>query len=600
MHDSAYISRRRSSNPRSRFSSAAFAVAVTLATSFPSAFAGSPPAPIPAENPLRTADQATRTAARAAAWTTFQRACRPCHGSVGSGDGPFAYSFPKNAADLRRPSREIVADATRFARIRDGAATLGAHAWESNMPAFGDDLDPQAIWGLVALLDELGQAASGIDVDAGGPEIYADRCAVCHGANGAGDGPLANELLPPPRNFVHGSYRLRSTDYGAAPIDSDIIGATANGVGDTSMGRFLILGADRLETLAKHVMSFNRTLFETLPDGVTGNPMPQGSTLQLATRGRAVYAEANCGECHGATGRGDGPKGLTLKDDEGHPSIPTNLTQRWKMKVGGTPNEVYRTLLTGFSGTEMKSYASAMSSDDRWALAHYVDRIARPQPHYAPTIHAALVSEALPADPNDPFWKPMLPATVTMAPQVEIAPYWTAPAVEMVDVAVAANDDEVGILLIWDDRSRDVRDEEAPASTVAAALARYGSWKLGDAIAVEFPEKLDAKAPLPSSFLGDAKRAVRRWQWSATRQERGEATASVATFRGPGSTPVPSTESVRTAASYADGQWRVVLIGKRPPKTIATLPIALQAWDGSSGEAGNFQSFSAWMSLSLN
>ena len=566
---------------------------------------GAPPSravagpPVPAENPLRTADEATRAAARSAAWTTFQRACRPCHGSVGGGDGPFAHSFPQKASDLRRPSREVVADATRFTRIRDGAATLGERASESNMPAFGDELDSQAIWGLVALLDELGHEGTGIDIDAGGPQMYADRCAVCHGPNGSGDGPLAAELMPPPRNFVHGSYRVRSTAYGAAPLDSDIIGSTANGVGDTAMGRFLVLGADRLDTLTKHVMSFNPKLFDTVPDGLSGNPTPPGSTVQLAARGRAVYDEAKCGECHGATGRGDGAKSLTLKDDEGHPSIPPNLTHRWKLKLGGGPNDVFRTLVAGLSGTEMKSYATTLSGDDRWALAHYIDRIARPRPRYAPTIHAALVTETLPTDPNDAFWKALLPATVTMSPQIEIPPYWTEPAVEMVDVAVAANKHEIGLMLIWDDRSRDVRDEDAPASTVAAALARYGSWKLTDAIALEFPEELDAKGGLPSSFLGDAKRAVRRWHWTAARQERGDATASVATFAGPSSVPVASADSVRTAAAYADGQWRVVFIGKRPPKTVTTLPVAVQAWDGSAGEAGNWQSFSPWMNINL-
>lgn len=466
------------------------------------------------------------------------------------------------------------------------------------MPAFGGELDPQEIWGLVALLEELAKDGSGIDIDANGAQIYADRCAVCHGANGEGDGPLAAELMPPPRNFVHGAYRLRSTEYGAAPLESDIMGATARGVGSTSMGRFL-LGADRGENLTKHLMSFDPKLFVTPPNPLSGTPPPPGSPQQLATRGRTVYDEAKCGECHGAEGRGDGPSGLTLKDDENHPSIPTNLTMGWKMKLGSSANDVFRTLLAGLNGTPMKSYATTLSSDDRWALAYYIERIAKARPRYAPTIQAALVTETLPLDPNDAFWKPMLPATVSMTPQVEIPPYWTEPTVEVVNVAVAANKDQIGILLIWDDRSRNVRDGDSPASTVAAAVARYGAWELADAIAVEFPDQLDAKGGLPSSFLGEAQRAVRRWYWSAARQERGEATASVATFTGPRSTPVASTEAVRTAATYAAGQWRVLLIGKRPPKTVKKLPIAIQAWDGSAGEAGNWQSFSSWMTISL-
>ena len=60
-------------------------------------------------------------------------------------------AYARRASDLRRPSRDIASDAVRFTRIRDGAASLPDRAWESSMPAFGDDLDTNAIWGLVLL-----------------------------------------------------------------------------------------------------------------------------------------------------------------------------------------------------------------------------------------------------------------------------------------------------------------------------------------------------------------------------------------------------------------------------------------------------------------
>ena len=34
------------------------------------------------------------------------------------------------------------------------------------------------------------------------PDIYAQRCAPCHGANGKGDGPAGKILNPPPRDFA--------------------------------------------------------------------------------------------------------------------------------------------------------------------------------------------------------------------------------------------------------------------------------------------------------------------------------------------------------------------------------------------------------------
>ncbi len=556
----------------------------------------------PTVNPLRSADAATQTAARAEAWTTFQRACRPCHGSLGAGDGPYARTFPQRASDLRRPNREAAPDAVRFRRIHDGAASFRERPWESNMPAFGDDLDDRQIWGLVLLLDDFEKEASGLDPDATGADVYAARCAVCHGTGGAGDGPLAAELMPPPRNFVHGSFRLRSTEYGAAPLDTDIIGVAAHGLGDTSMGRFLGLGSQHLEDVAKQVQSFAPKLFATTPKGLTGSPIPAESTSRLAALGRTVYDDAKCGECHGKAGRGDGPSAATLKDDEGHRSIATDLTKQWTLKAGGAPTDIFRTLLGGMNGTPMKSYATELSGDDRWALAHYVSYLGRSLPHYAPTIQTIVVKETLPLDPESAFWKPLLPALVPMAPQVELAPYWTQPSVDLVEVVAAANDEQLGLMLTWNDRSRDVRNEDSVASTVAAAIARFGQWHLPDAVAVEFPERTDAKGALPPSYLGDDEHPVRRWLWSADRLEHDRSQAAlIQRIAGPKATPIAITDGppVETAAAYADGQWRVVLIAKRPPKSVAAMPIALEAWDGAAGESDNWQSLSAWVNVNL-
>lgn len=583
----------------SRFSRCAtfLLLALVVAIDAPSHAADAAP---PTENPLRTADAATRAAAITKAWTTFQRSCRPCHGSLGAGDGPYAMAFPQRAADLRRPSREIATDAVRFARIRDGAAALGDRAWESSMPAFGDDLDASEIWGLVALLEDLGKEGSGLAPDASGADVYATRCAVCHGAAGAGDGPLAAELLPPPRNFLHGAYRVRSTEYGEAPLDSDLIGAIAHGLGSTSMGRFLTLGAERLENLAAHLMSFTPKLFANTPRTLTGSAVPPGATLQLAARGRTVYEEAKCAECHGAAGRGDGPAAATLKDDEGHPSIATDLTQRWRFKLGSGANDVFRTLTAGLNGTPMKSYTD-LSSDDRWALAHYVDRIGRTRPRGVGTVQTAVVTDELPLDPDHAFWKTVLRTELPMSPQVEVPPYWTAPAIDLVEIAAVVHGDQLGVLLVWDDPSRSIQNDDTRASSIAEAIARYGAWKLPDAVALEFPSAPDPKATLPPSLLGDEKRPVRRWYWSAERYARGETDALLQTIAGPRATPVTAGDGapVRTAASYADGQWRVLMLAKRPPDTVAVTPIAVHAWDGAAGETGIWMSSSPWVTLKL-
>ncbi len=571
-----------------------------LAWTLALAAAAAPPA-LAADNPLRTADAAIQKQARADAFLTFQKSCRPCHGNLGAGDGPYAVAFPQKASDLRRPSRDIATDEVRFERIRNGAGSFSGHPWETNMPAFGGELTDQEIWGLVLLLDDFVKNPGGIDSDAVGSDVYATRCAACHGETGRGDGSLAPELLPRPRDLARGPYRLRGTPSGSPPIDSDVIGVIAHGVGDTSMGRFLALGSQRLEDVVAHVQSLAPELFATKPSGITMTALPREPIAQLVTRGRAVYASAKCAECHGQSGRGDGPASASLKDVEGNPSIASNLTKQWTLKGGGSTNDFFRILTAGMDGTPMQSYASSLSPEDRWALGYYLEHIARQRARFSSTVHAAVVTEKLPLDPTAAFWRASPPMLVPLGPQMETPPYWTYPSIDLVEVVVAVNADQLGIFLTWDDRSRDVVNGETAATTIPAALARRASWRLSDAIAVQFPEKVDPKGTLPSPYLGDTKRPLRRWLWSADRQEKGDTRALVEQIAGTAATSTAGGDipPVETAATWVDGQWRVVMLTKRPPKTVASLPMSIQAWDGAAGEAGTWRSFSAWLNLQL-
>jgi DMSO reductase family type II enzyme heme b subunit len=220
---------------------------------------------------------------------------------------------------------------------------------------------------------------------------------------------------------------------------------------------------------------------------------------------------------------------------------------------------------------------------------------------YVPNVVTTVVKEKLPADPNVPFWRAVPSALVPLGPQMEIAPHWSQPAIDSVDVVAAANADELGIMLAWDDPSRDVQSGDTQASSVVEALKRHGTWRFPDAIAVQFPDKLDGKETLPPVYLGDATHPVRRWLWTADRDDQGQREALVQRIAGPDAAPVPTSDlgPVRTIATYADGQWRLLLLAKRPPKSVTTIPIALQAWDGAAGETGHWHSLSGWVNLSL-
>ena len=579
----------------------------SLATFGATVHAAPPPAGSPAakgqddpgENPLRAADEATRRQALADAWQTYQRACQPCHGSQGSGDGPYAGMLEVRAPDLRRPGKVAAADTARFRRIHDGGASLPQRRWESAMPAFGDELDARQIWGLVLLLEELAKPMTGFSPTTDASEVYASRCAVCHGDKGAGDGPLASELRPRPRDFVRAEYRIRSTAYGDPPLDTDFLGTVANGMQSTAMGAYGLLGMQSLEDLYAHVRGLAAKPFTDDPKVLMNTQTPALPADQLAARGRAVYADAKCADCHGTSGRGNGPQAAKLTNEDGTPAVATNLTKKWHMKATGTAQVLFKVLSSGMNGTPMPGYADTISSDDRWALAYYLESLGR-QRRKATPIFTRNVSGELPAEASDAMWKTIPTTFVLLGPQMERAPYWSHPAVDLVEVAAATNDRHIAIALQWDDRTRDVETADVGGDrSLATTLARR-DWRLPDQVAIQIPAEPRAD-DWPMPYLGDAKHPVERWRWSADRSEAGQQEAVVERFAGPGDVPKapPTASPVRTTAAFADGQWRVVFVADRPKSARGSFPIAVQAWDGSSGETGTWQAFSGWVEINL-
>ncbi|PYT33854.1 MAG: hypothetical protein DMF52_14585, partial [Acidobacteria bacterium] len=55
-----------------------------------------------------------------------------------------------------------------------------------------------------------------------GDELYQRHCSPCHGAEGDGRGEVAGFFSFPPRDFVAGRYRFRSTPPGEPPADADL------------------------------------------------------------------------------------------------------------------------------------------------------------------------------------------------------------------------------------------------------------------------------------------------------------------------------------------------------------------------------------------
>jgi len=89
-------------------------------------------------------------------------------------------------------------------------------------------------WSLVGARGALGAPAAQVPADgaslARGQEIYGQMCAVCHGVQGRGDGPLARTMVPRPADF-----RVHMAE-GHTP--EQLFDWTSNGVPDTAMQGF--------------------------------------------------------------------------------------------------------------------------------------------------------------------------------------------------------------------------------------------------------------------------------------------------------------------------------------------------------------------------
>ncbi len=82
---------------------------------------------------------------------------------------------------------------------------------------------------------------------ADGAKIYAEKCSVCHGAGGKGDGPGGAALNPHPRDHTEGSYMNTRTD-------DQLLEVIHNGKGNMPAWK-TILSDEEIKAVLQHVRS---------------------------------------------------------------------------------------------------------------------------------------------------------------------------------------------------------------------------------------------------------------------------------------------------------------------------------------------------------
>ena len=211
-----------------------------------------------------------------------------------------------------------------------------------------------------------------------GGDVYARYCISCHGGDGDGRGYSAHWLDPAPRDFTGAVFKWRSTPSGALPTDEDMLRTLRGGLFHTNMPPWAVLGERDLRDVVEYLKTFSpRWRNEAVPAAVV---IPVETANSPASRGAGaeLYKSMGCANCHGETGKGDGPAAAELKDDWGHKTTPFNLRGSEFLKCGGEAADIFRVLMTGLNGTPMPSFAEQLKPEEAWDLVHYLRSLPRP------------------------------------------------------------------------------------------------------------------------------------------------------------------------------------------------------------------------------
>lgn len=468
-------------------------------------------------------------------------------------------------------------------------------------------IDALTLLAVIAGLGAAGQAAAAPGDKAKGAAIYAKRCAWCHGEKGDGQGPGAKRLIPPPRDFTLGLYKIKTSGFDEiAANEDDLVRMVRDGMPGTAMpGWKDLLSEQDIRDALAHIATFVEL---DMPKKQVDYGTQIASSAESIEKGKKLFLEGDrCSECHGKEGKGDGIK--SLKDDAGFRTWPRNLTKPWAFRASNDPKDIFTRISTGIPGTQMPSFADPASKkklgvEDRWDIANYVASLAKVEERVRPdktVVKAAKLAEGVPSVPHDPKWKQAEPVTFLLVPQLIAKERFFTPSNDTVTVRALYDAKDIALLLEWDDRTKSIPGDEQAEKIAGGEVTE-------DGVVVQLPVEIPQSMEKPYFGMGDAARPVALWQWNSGTTRTPE-TLTVMTARGFGKMEKRAAPpGVQAKGSYRDGTWRVVI--KRPlaaadPKNDigfaegVFIPVAFAAWDGSNGEKGSRHTMTTWYWLLL-
>ena len=214
-----------------------------------------------------------------------------------------------------------------------------------------------------------------------GKKVYNTYCVICHGDQGDGKGLMGVihrvqkrgiVVYTYPRDFTAGLFKFRSTPTGYLPTNSDLMEIVTEGIARSGMPSHKELSEADRKAVVEYIKTFSKRWAEETPGTaikIADVPAYVGTQASLQ-RGTSLYNDAGCFNCHGKTGKGDGPSSAALKDNWGDKILPFDFTSG-SLKGGTEARDIYRTFVTGMDGTPMPSFEEALNEQQRWDIVTY-------------------------------------------------------------------------------------------------------------------------------------------------------------------------------------------------------------------------------------